>query len=683
MKNRLEVKIIGATFSILLVMLVVSVGFIVSRQRLDIHSFAYLTAGGGLLGTLVLGYLLWLVLRHIVVKPLKAIGCEAAKMAGGDLSFDIDLGRRDDIGQLQDAIKESLCSVSGVLRRVAEVTRRVAEAADRVEKESGRVVGSTELEATAVVDISKSVEELNASIREIAGNVEGLAATVEETSASMTEMAASIKSVGSIVHDLTVGVEATGTSIEELSATLREVASGAGELDNVSDCMLSSVEQIIVSIGEVEQKAKESARLSARVTEEASIMGVLSMERTAKGMERIRGAVEKTAGAVEKLGARSEEIGKIATVIDDITDQTTLLALNAAILSAQSGEKGKGFAVVAEEMKVLANKTARSTKEIAALIDAVRGEVKTSVESMHEARESVAEGASLSREAADSFEKILESARASSQMTLSIERTTAEQAQATVLLSGSVEKVRTMVKRMAQATSEQSQGIAIIMRATESIRDASIHVRTATDQQMETSSMISKAVEGISAKSRQIAKAIDEQKLGSAQIRSAIENIKEIPRQSKDIAFGINRNLREVVKDVELIKFEMDGFKLHAEDPGVLKFGILPQEAPVEMYKRYAPLARYLGERLGRKVELRVAPNFETAVRELEDGVTSLCSMTSMIYVEAHRKFGAETLAVVMRGGRSFHHSVIVTRPGGKIRGLKDLKGCSVAFVDE
>jgi methyl-accepting chemotaxis protein len=682
-KELVIMKRIGIVFSFLVMLLAVAGGFGLFRQRPELFADIACLMAGGLLGTLLLALCWWLAFRRAIVTPLRTLGSEAAKLADGDLSFAVDVRRTDDIGRLQDAIKRGLRSVSGILRRVGEVTGRVAEAAGRVEKDSGQVAETTEKEATAIAAISDSVEELNASIREIAGNVEGLAVSVEDTAASVVAMEATITSVGAIVHDLSAGVEATSSSLVELSATIREVADGAGELADVSDSTLAAVEQIISSIGTIEQKVKESARLSERVAAESSSMGVVATDKTDRGMERIRTSVEKTAGALAVLDGRSVEIGKILTVIDDITEQTTLLALNATILAAQAGEKGRGFSVVADEMKALSGRTGVSTKEIAALIDAVRREVKTAVDSMHEALESVAEGTLLSREVAASFGTIQESARVSSEMSLSIERATGEQAQAAMLVSASVEKVRKMVHRMALATSEQSRGITMIMEATEKIRAASLHVRNASDQQAESSGLIAKAVEDISGRSQQIARAINEQKAETDQIHMAIEKIKDIPRQSKDIAFRVNRTLREVVKDVELIQYEMNNFRLHDEASDVLHFGIMPQEAPVVMYRRYAPLAQYLGDRLGRKVELRVAPNFETALRELGQGVTSLCSMTSMIYIEAQKKYGAQTMATVMRNGKAFHHSVIVTRAEGRIKTLQDLKGGSFAFVDE
>ena len=104
----------------------------------------------------------------------------------------------------------------------------------------------------------------------------------------------------------------------------------------------------------------------------------MAIEKTILRMNNIREAVEVSARVINKLGERSEHIGKILTVIDEVTKQTNLFALNAAILAAQAGEQGKGFAVVAGEIKNLADRTASSTKEIAQLITSVQTEAKES-----------------------------------------------------------------------------------------------------------------------------------------------------------------------------------------------------------------------------------------------------------------------------------------------------------------
>jgi methyl-accepting chemotaxis protein len=661
----------------------VKVTLSLKKEYLKITHFIELMLFGALMGMAVLGVVFWQILRRLVILPIKNLEGEAKKMAEGDLSFSTTITTRDEIGKLNNSIRESLYSISGIIKRVKEVAGRILKASDSVEKDSDKIFRGTQKEAEAVVNISSSIEQMNAAITEIAESTEGLASSVEETAASIEEMTSSIENVASITHELSSGVDSTSSSIEQLSATLKEVATNAGELAEVSEETLTAVEEIIASIKEVETSAKESARLSEKTTGEASTFGANSINKTMEGMSKIKVSVEATSEAIRKLGGRSEEIGKILSVINEITEQTTLLALNAAILAAQAGERGKGFSVVADEIKDLTERTTFSTQEIASLIQSVQLEVKEAINLMKGASKSVDDGIALTKDAGDSFKKILDSSKRSSEMARSIEGSTAEQGTAAKHVSESVERVRSMVGQIAKATSEQFKGITLIMKATEKMRDASYQVATATEQQAMSSKQISQAIEMVSEKTQQISSALNEQKTGSDQIFKSIESIKDIPRENRDISFNVNKVLRELTKDAEFMEAEITRFKLF-EDKQMfaIKMGIVPLMSPADMYKRFSPLVNYLGQRIGKKVELKVAPDFETAVRDIGEGVTQLCYMTPSTYIEAHRKYGTELLVKFLRDGKPFQHSVIISKADSNIEFVRQLKGRSFAFGD-
>lgn len=668
-----EGKILGA------VKVVVSV----EKEYERIMNFILLVALGSFFGIVALGSVFWWILRRFVINPVKALEKTALKMAGGDLYFDTGITTRDEIGRLDKSIKESLGSVSNILRRVKEISKRISNITDMVENDSGKVVRSTQLESEAVGEISSSMEQLNAAITEIADSTESLAASVQETAASMEEMASSITSVTNITRDLSDEVDGTASSVEELSTAITEVASGAMDLSRVSDETLSAVEVIINSIREVETRAKESARLSEKVAEDASSLGVTAMNKTMDGMQRIKTSFEGTASAIEKLGVRSDDIGKILNVIDEITDQTTLLALNAAILAAQAGEHGRGFSVVAGEIKDLAERTAFSTQEISQLIQSVRQEVKDTKDAMKEGLGAVDEGIVLSRDASGALRKILESSRMSSEVVISIERSTGEQAKTAKLVSNAINNVRSMVGQIASATAEQSREADRIKRAIEKMREAFHQVDIATEQQAAGSRQISKTVEIISEKSQQISRAIYEQKMGSNQIWSSLAKMKDLPEENRDLAFSINKALQELLMDADLVNTEMQRFRLYEErDVNAIRMGVVPLEAPAEMFRRFTPLAEYLGRELRMRVDLKVAQDYTSAVRDLGSGETQLCYMTPLTYIQAHMASDAELLVKALRDGRPYHHAVIVTKEDSAIKSLKDLRGRSFAFGD-
>jgi methyl-accepting chemotaxis protein len=639
----------------------------------------------GSLGVIItMGVIFRGILKRFVISPIKTLEGHANKMALGDLSFQTGIKSEDEIGRLDRSIKESLVSLSDILERVKEVSGRVAKAADTVQKDSDKVVEGTQLEAEAISDISSSVEQLNSAVIEVSDSTESLATSVEQSAASIEQMASSISSVTKIAHELTGGIDETSSSIGEMSASIREIARNSEELATVSEETLSAIAEIISSIKQVEEHAKESAVLTDAVAKDAADLGVASVEKTMQGMERIRSSVERTAETVHKLGGRSEEIGNILNVIDEITDQTTLLALNAAILAAQAGEHGKGFSVVAGEIKDLAERTAFSTQEIAQLIQSVRQEVREAVEAMADGIQSVNEGIGLTTEAGDALKKILNSSKQSSEMANSIKRSTAEQANAAKTVSEAMERVRSMVDQIASSTSEQSKGVSLIMQASDRMRDGAHQVDVATEEQAAGSRQISQAVEVISDRTQEISRAIYEQKVGAKQIWTSIEKIKNLPKENRDHAFRINNMIQELMKDSELIETEMQRFSLRVDTSlAVIKLGIVPLEAPADMFRKFSTLAEYLSKEVGKKVELRVAPDYETAVSDLVNGTTHLSFMTPSTYIEAKQTPGIDVLALALRDGKPYHHSVIVTSETSGIEKLGDIKGRSFAFGNE
>ena len=634
-------------------------------------------------------FFFWIILRRLVIVPIHSIEKAAKSLADGDLSFSLDIKTSDEIGRLGNAINTSVRSLGSIFNRVKNGSKRASEVAGKLEVEFKKVSESTRLESEAIANIASSMEQMNSAAAEISGSTDGLAVSSEETSASMEEMVTSISEVANGAQDLSMTVDSTAASIEELSATVKEVASKAEDLAAASEETLVAAEEISSSVKEVEQRAKESAKLSEKVKTDASTFGIASVDKTIEGMQNIKSSVEKTANFLRKLGGRSNEIGKILNVIEDVTDQTTLLALNAAILAAQAGEHGKGFSVVADEIKDLAERTSFSTHEIATLIQAVQQEVRDAILAMDEGLRSVDDGFKVTQDAGDALRNIVESAKQSAEMSFSIERSTTEQARATRLVSEAMEKVKNMVAQVAKATLEQSKGALLITKATEKMRDVAKHVKSATGEQLTSAKQISKAIELVSERSQKIARAVNEQKSGSNQIFKSIEKIKDIPKANMNSVFDINRSLKGLFRNTELLTKEMQGIKLLEESLAAsvpvdfIGFGIEPiGESSVEILKKFNPLAEYLGKKIGKRVELRAVSDYEGAIRDISQGITHLCFMTPTTYIEANKKYGVEVLVKALTEGKASYHSVIIAKSDSNISSVEDIKGHTFAFGD-
>jgi len=174
------------------------------------------------------------------------------------------------------------------------------------------------------------------------------------------------------------------------------------------------------------------------------------------GMNRISASVMESARTIETLGKSSDEIGEIIAVIYDIADQTNLLALNAAIEAARAGEQGRGFAVVADEVRKLAERTTKATKEIASMIKSIQSDTDGAVKSMSAGTEEVEKGVSLVNQAGGSLDQIVEVVASVTDMIQQIATAAEEQSAAAEEISTNVEAVATITKETATGANQSS-----------------------------------------------------------------------------------------------------------------------------------------------------------------------------------------------------------------------------------
>jgi methyl-accepting chemotaxis protein len=611
----------------------------------------------GLLFTIIIFSLgLWLFFKRTVISPIKTLEDASKILSNGDLSFRTNIKTQDEIGQLNNHLKASVQSLKTIIQRAKGVSGRVRKVVRVIENESKIVVEGTQVESDAADNIFSSIEELDTSIGDIDGNLEVVSSSTEEVTVAVDEMVANAEEINQNTNELSGSVDASSSSIEEMSISIQEIAERTKELDISAEETLGAIEEIGIAVKEIDHNTHESAKLSEQVTSDASSFGMERINQTSEGMKRIKTTVQKTADFIERLGGRSEEIGKILGVIEEITDQTTLLALNAAILAAQAGEHGKGFSVVAEEIKGLAERTAFSTQEISSLIKSVQFDVRGAVNAMAEGIKNVEAGVALSGDAKEALQKIIESSKKSSAMAHSIKNSTAEQTKGVKFVTEAMERVKDMIRQISKATSEQVGG----MNQYQALENTTMKVHT-------------------------ISKALKEQKSESGNIVNSLLKIKDLPAKNKEKTYAINNSLRGLQSDSELLMKEMDKFKIEdvRERTDIIKFGVVPLESPAEMYNRFIPLTDYLSKKMNKKVELFVAMDFAEAINSIGEGITNISYLTPTTYIAAKDKFNIQVIAKALNEGKPYHYSVIVARDGGNINTLEDIRGRSFAFGDK
>ncbi len=332
--------------------------------------------------------------------------------------------------------------------------------------------------------------------QEEAASVEKISLSVEETSSSMNEMAATIQDVNERMKQLSSFIGESSSSIEELNSAIRQIVTHGEQLASASQDTSSSIQEISASMQQIAETAQYSNALSDGVRQDA-VDGREAVEMMINSMTAIEQMVTITAEAIQSVNKRTESISKILAVIKDMSDQTSLLSINASIIAKKSGERGREFNVIADRVRKLADQSNSSAKEIAHIIRDVQKESSHAVEVASIGREKVLDGVRLAELAGKALDKIISGANESSAVVSKIAGTTEEQTKTSQYIMESMEQVVEMVNQIKVATKEQDLSSSYIMTQAEQVLLLSQQVKQATSDQAGVVAHVSEAMDNI------------------------------------------------------------------------------------------------------------------------------------------------------------------------------------------
>lgn len=239
----------------------------------------------------------------------------------------------------------------------------------------------------------------------------------------------------------------------QLQMTAGQMAAGAEEVVSQTNSVATASEEMAATSNDIARNCSMAAESSQQSTVSAT-RGVNVVQGTIAGMSLIAERVKQTAQTVENLGTCSEQIGEIVGTIEDIADQTNLLALNAAIEAARAGEQGRGFAVVADEVRALAERTTKATKEIAEMIKTIQSETRGAVSAMQEGVVEVENGTAASHESGKALDDILCQINEVTMQIHQIATAAEEQTAVTGEITMNVQQVTDVVSQTARGVNE-------------------------------------------------------------------------------------------------------------------------------------------------------------------------------------------------------------------------------------
>ncbi|MCX5855211.1 MAG: methyl-accepting chemotaxis protein, partial [Deltaproteobacteria bacterium] len=358
---------------------------------------------------LLLASIIFYFFARSLTRPLIDLVGSAQKIAGGDMSVEVtSVNRQDEIGSLARAFTLMIQS----LKEKAQIAEKIAASDITV-----KVTPLSDADTLGNAFLTM-VEKLRSQIQQIIEAVNVLASAGSEIMASVSQ--------------LTSGSSETATSVSETTTTVEEVKQ-TSEVTN--------------------QKAKHVSELGQK-TAEISRTGLKSIEDTVNGMNRIKEQMDSIADMVVRLSEQSQAIGEIIATVNDIAEQSNLLAVNASIEAAKAGEQGKGFAVVAQEIRSLAAQSKQATTQVRNILFDVQKAIGSAVMATEQGNKAVEEGVRLSTQAGESID----------------------------ILAESVTEATNAAIQIAASSQQQLIGMDQVVSAMESIREASAQTASSTKQ---------------------------------------------------------------------------------------------------------------------------------------------------------------------------------------------------------
>ncbi|MBI2678682.1 MAG: HAMP domain-containing protein [Candidatus Koribacter versatilis] len=385
-----------------------------------------------------------MMLSSKVLTPVKELTEFSERLAAGDYRAKADVESNNDFNLVADN-----------LNRTAE---KVSKAVFNQEAQE-----SLQRSVTEFLTITSQIARGDLTLRGKVTN-DALGNVVDSVNYMLDNFAKVLERVRKAAIDVS-------SSASEILVSADEMSHGANQQDQEITNTSSAVEELTVSMKQVSNNAEASAEAARRALDAAE-QGNRAVRDTLEGMQRIRASVQATAKKIKSLGDRSLEISEIINVINDITEQTNLLALNAAIEAARAGEAGRGFAVVADEVRKLAEHSRTATKDIAALIKAIQAETNEAVVVMEEGTKEVEVGARLADQAGKALEAISSVVRQSAELVQEISLASKQQVRGTEGVANAMQIISNITRSTSQGARQTARTVENMVKLSEQLNEA-------------------------------------------------------------------------------------------------------------------------------------------------------------------------------------------------------------------
>ena len=417
--------------------------------------------------------LIYFFIKKKIVSNIVSLTKSAEKIALGELDVELEVESEDETKILSDSLQLMVVNLKKNSAELSEEKVKISKIAEEADERR--------------IALSKDVEKIISEMDKFSEGNLNIQMDIKSDEESINRITAgfnkSVRNIRDMIIRVSEVVQATSSASAQISSSTEEMAAGAQEQSSQTFEIASAIEQMTKTIMENSKNsnlAAEDSKRSSIIAEEGKII----VQETIGGITRIAEVVNNSVTIVQKLGDSSDEIGRIIGVIDDIADQTNLLALNAAIEAARAGEQGRGFAVVADEVRKLAERTSKATKEIAGMINNIQEDTNGAVESINKGSEEVEKGKVLAEKSGESLEKIAQSTNKVVEVITMVAGSSEEQANAAEQIGRNIEGISSVTQQSAAGTQQVAQATENLNRLMAKLNDLIFQFKLGEDERV-------------------------------------------------------------------------------------------------------------------------------------------------------------------------------------------------------
>ncbi len=495
-------------------------------------------------------------LHALVGNPLEALAAEAHDLSNL-ANFDGGSGGSDEIQVLRRAL-ESMSKMQVVVGAVDDNTREIAQISHSLRHVSAAMQDDAATELQAADECSTSMARFATSSREISDAVGRLAQRYQETTTAIHATSESIGEITNEMNGLARSIERVASGTHESAASAHQIAVAMQGIREATTRVSELASNFTQTVADVELRATETASLSDRSNVSAE-KGAQAVEQTVHAMGEVDESFAEMSATVGDLVQRCDEIGESLAVIESIADETKLLALNAAIIAAQSGEHGRSFAVVAEGIRLLSDRSIASARVIHDSLQSLHESAAQATRTVGEGGEKVARGVACSAEATDVLGEILEATSEAAEQVRKISESTREQTRDIGIVQEGLIEVGALIEGSSHAAHEQERVGQDMAQAMGTMNEASRAIESLLARQKSETDVVADAAESVNTDLTAIRSGTDAQAHEGGRVREQLEVFSETTKAATRRAASVHDLVEVLVSQAGRLRVHVQG----------------------------------------------------------------------------------------------------------------------------